>query len=70
MPVQNAKARWADRTIAEAQATVRTIMARVKDDTPSWPLLPTLKDYQYAGLHAATILASAIELVEHMERTP
>jgi hypothetical protein len=80
MPVQNAKARWVDRTIAEAQATARDIMRKasplVFSEIPPTELRAAIHSfYQWdhylsAGFHAGTILASAVAMVEHLESTP
>jgi hypothetical protein len=64
MPVQNAKARWADLTIAQAAAAARDIMAQVKEGSPHPLWIPGLESYLRAGLHAATLLVSALEIVE------
>jgi hypothetical protein len=68
MPTPTSNKRWATRTLHEAEATARDILAQVKVDMPHPLWIPGSDNYLYAGLHAATILASVLEVVEHMER--
>jgi hypothetical protein len=62
MPKPNGKARWAENTIDAAKMTAKTIMGRA-----SLGRITPWSRYYYAGLHAAVVLQSAIELVDAVE---
>jgi hypothetical protein len=68
MPTPKSNKSWATRTLREAEATARDILAQVKADIPHPLWIPGSENYLYAGLHAATVLASVVEVIEHMER--
>jgi hypothetical protein len=77
MPRQNGKAKWAQATLDAAVATARDTMKRVSLDVHALTHEhgyvnvngAQLDNYYYAGFYAATILDSAIQIVERQEKS-